>query len=876
VINRPENSSKSDVKSASPADVKASSIAMPDVKSASPVDAKASSMAQFEGMSSVFQEGEHISHTFAYRRDLAAGKITLLDKPYQLVIPVTTPGLVCYVLIPEAPSTEIKVVFRGTKDAASVFSDLEPEAPGAESYLKSQNAILAAINEAIKVVGNRVSISIYGHSLGGAYAQNCYTDLMKKINKSLPEKDETLDVAEDNYFKNITALTLSAFNSAGVTKHVASKARQLAHSLKRKGVKLTCLWQHVAGDLVQQTGRASILSDASHDVAAVHVLKVHYEQAPESVWKDTYNLFQAVSAFQNTMIAHTNHCHRLGAPPSRLEYYVNDKAEDEVRIHSMLSRKNGLLQNTLIQWVQVAVGFIAARKYGLVVDAPEVSDSFVVLQTEEIHGSVGESSSVSKSFEFIKNGEKPVVVSLPVEVSQISENVNDSKLSIAQQDAKSASSHSVALVAEPVTQMIAVPVADLKLSDNSVSYVESSASAARSVDKISVTNKKVETMDTRKTNEDSVAQPAVSEAMSVTLSSNAGEIDATGPAVVKAVSSVADNIMSLSPLTFSESNEDDVHAYVWSADTPISVPKSGPDKRQVLSPARSITPLSVHSETAPATHAAVLLTPFDWEKETIASVAGSVALSAGVPIPAGRMVAPAVVSPSAQSEAAPLTGSNAVAVSLSSFNWQEETVALVAGSVALSAGVPMPAGETMPPSTPPARRAVVARIDVNASEPTSNVNWKYIATGMAIGALVAIGIALAVGTYGVGFLVLAGIVGVMGGSVLGRAADAIRQKFSAPSVVPESPRAYSPAVVRSAMTPTSSYSQMLNDLGAVTPVTPLFANKVTVAVAPTTPTPPKVQSSSWLSCLEDCASGMQAMSQVGVLPSMPGRYSPGR
>ncbi len=337
-----------------------------------------------ETLRNEFEAGETLAHTLAYdkflrqpticstdpryiikREDTPDNKTTTVmfgdakDLAYIVSTPTTCDGLVCYILTPTNANNNIKVIFRGTGDKPSALRDIEYRSPGTETFAKSKDNILKALNNVIKEFPENTSLTLYGHSLGGSDAQNCFVAIMEAINKSTSASDEQLlhDEKNSNQFFKINALTLMAYNPAGVTADTATQANQLARQLKAKhNIKLTCFWQLAAGDGVQQSGEASILAGIDSDIATVYLRKVWYENTKENSWQTSFNPIEIVSAATHTIAAHTKHSSGPKASPSRDEIYSNIHSPRV--IHDKLTRKSPVLQSFVVQSLQAGLHLI--------------------------------------------------------------------------------------------------------------------------------------------------------------------------------------------------------------------------------------------------------------------------------------------------------------------------------------------------------------------------------------------------------------------------------------------------------------------------------------------------------------------------------------
>lgn len=303
-----------------------------------------------------FGAGEYLAHTFAYS-GCSQGFVEIDGKNhYQLIEAKTSvQGLVCYIFKPLlAEYSDYHVIFRGTKCLNSVGRDLEASAPGNESFANASPLIMQEINLAISDAKDNISINIYGHSLGGADAQCCFTDLMEKI-----YNDVTLK--KDNYH-HIKILRLMAYSSAGVSEEVAKKAKKFALQLKPHKIALECFWLHSAGDVVQQTGVANILSDIDADIAIVHLLKVRAGDKIEIQLLQYQEYYQIVN-LARPIVAHTKkHFTEEQAEYllNNYEYYNNTTVIGKDFIRQKLCNKSSFLQSPFAKGSQQVLSGIVS------------------------------------------------------------------------------------------------------------------------------------------------------------------------------------------------------------------------------------------------------------------------------------------------------------------------------------------------------------------------------------------------------------------------------------------------------------------------------------------------------------------------------------
>jgi hypothetical protein len=185
---------------------------------------------------------------------------------YQVIRIDPISGLVCNIFIPEQVEekdnkAQIYVAFQGTKDRAGALRDLDKN-PGESSFQSVAATVMNEILSAVQSVKHsNLSLTIVGHSLGGADAQRCFVECMDKIN--------------NNQMGEIKKLTLTALNSAGVSSQTAERSTALAKQLceKKLDLQLNVNWYHVHGDPVQQSGEGSVLSNIDNTVARVNLIK---------------------------------------------------------------------------------------------------------------------------------------------------------------------------------------------------------------------------------------------------------------------------------------------------------------------------------------------------------------------------------------------------------------------------------------------------------------------------------------------------------------------------------------------------------------------------------------------------------------------------
>lgn len=204
--------------------------------------------------------------------------------------------LIPVILIPKQSETlpvEIKVLCQGTVSGAGWGRNFTGiGGAGYDSFKDSEAMIveqLAWEMNKFKEQGIPVKLSFIGHSLGGSDAQNTMVSVMEAM--------------ERHDISNVTELELAVFNSAGVPDAVAQRSKELATSLKKKGVGIEANFSVIGGDAVQQTGDATILADLDPSIAKVNVAKTKTKY--EGTWVYSLDLVSAGRAAYGTYKAHT-------------------------------------------------------------------------------------------------------------------------------------------------------------------------------------------------------------------------------------------------------------------------------------------------------------------------------------------------------------------------------------------------------------------------------------------------------------------------------------------------------------------------------------------------------------------------------------------
>ena len=237
---------------------------------------------------------EHLVHQLAYN---LRGKscVTLPNDQRCLVEKINgvPAGLNAYILVPETVpangTTEIRLLFRGTKDRASVIRDLESSGAGFETMevaaatiTRQLHVILSAMNDS----GRKINLTIGGHSLGGADAQNFLGHLLGAMVTEASEGRLSASLAA------ITHITLFTKCSAGVPKLAHERVCSALEYLQEQGdVRVKIFHLKVAGDVVQATGDCHIGAGLPFVTADVSVLQVYPADKASRIDRHTKKYF---------------------------------------------------------------------------------------------------------------------------------------------------------------------------------------------------------------------------------------------------------------------------------------------------------------------------------------------------------------------------------------------------------------------------------------------------------------------------------------------------------------------------------------------------------------------------------------------------------
>ena len=215
---------------------------------------------------------EHLVHQLAYNLE-GKQRVKLLGQQQCLVekVPGVPAGLNAYILLPETVpaegAIEVRLIFRGTKDRASVIRDLESSGAGFETMESAADAIMRYLEislNSLNIQGQKINLTIGGHSLGGADAQNFLGYLLGAV-----------AAGSASCLSAIGNITLFTKCSAGVPKLAHERVCSALEHLKGKDVRLKIFHLKVERDVVQSTGDCHIGAGLPHEVADVSILKVY-------------------------------------------------------------------------------------------------------------------------------------------------------------------------------------------------------------------------------------------------------------------------------------------------------------------------------------------------------------------------------------------------------------------------------------------------------------------------------------------------------------------------------------------------------------------------------------------------------------------------
>ena len=181
------------------------------------------------------------------------------------------PGIVAHILVPVEKRPVIKILFQGTKNAASYLRDFQtsPAGAGSTSLLAESESILKQIAQHVDLQHARCNTNIHvhfaGHSLGGADAQNMYAELLHHK-------------AHLGTFQHVDAVSVAHKNSAGIPETSARKADNAAQILNsestRTQTQLAVYALRVKGDSIQNDGDTMLHTNIDPTLAKSHMLVI--------------------------------------------------------------------------------------------------------------------------------------------------------------------------------------------------------------------------------------------------------------------------------------------------------------------------------------------------------------------------------------------------------------------------------------------------------------------------------------------------------------------------------------------------------------------------------------------------------------------------
>lgn len=315
-------------------------------------------------------------------------------------------GLVGEILIPVNPrhdqTNQIYMSFTGTHSAATAVANLQSCA-GELAFRDAEMDLLQQVNDAVGALvqqtGQKVNVVSTGHSLGGALAQLGFHAVERAIYSNLPESNPIagfaaipLQARDKLTADNIASLTVGAWNATGVLKTVETSSNEMAKPVQRSGVQLRGLFGLVAGDIVQQTGEGSVLTDVDSQVAEVRLLKINTGEegrakvaaaaaaatvaaavvapAPVALAAGLYLGAKTLQAGRGTLAAHTakhfvreqsNVAVDFVMPQLRYEHFQNDSARGREAIRRKLTNKTRVINNPLSNGMKKGLYFAASR-----------------------------------------------------------------------------------------------------------------------------------------------------------------------------------------------------------------------------------------------------------------------------------------------------------------------------------------------------------------------------------------------------------------------------------------------------------------------------------------------------------------------------------
>lgn len=256
-------------------------------------------------------------------------------------------GLHAYLLMPsDSTRQEVKVVFRGTADMASIIRDFDVDGPGSITMAQEQAVLIQQLkNRIVENFGSKAEhlhVTIAGHSLGASDAENFSAYLCA-------------DIAREGKASPFSALSLYSFNSPGVSHVVAAQSNQDAEAIlkQRPHFKFKAHFGKSEHDVVQQLGESHIFHKIDPKLAEVDVLEVKKSNQSSSLADSSNFELSTKFAYQLMLdlINRSVHAHKLntfftpdqaGKLTNNLQRYKfisNQNAEDRAEVDQELSDK---------------------------------------------------------------------------------------------------------------------------------------------------------------------------------------------------------------------------------------------------------------------------------------------------------------------------------------------------------------------------------------------------------------------------------------------------------------------------------------------------------------------------------------------------------
>lgn len=259
-----------------------------EIKKETP-EAKANRLQEERSFLQKFASGEYLAHHLPYQ-DLSSKKtIRVLEengshRQYTVQkLRTNHNGLVGYILVPTTaatdPTLDLKVIFQGTASLAAVARDVfESGGAGSETFEENKIEFLSQLNEVVAQFKKPTNVTLTGHSLGSADAQNGMGGVMEAIAQNNGMKattDNTIPASSRTHLGKIQQLKLFGCNSPGITQANNERAKKIAKFFHKKKlpIELECNYLRIHKDGVQQTGETTLLDGVLPQYAKVNVMK---------------------------------------------------------------------------------------------------------------------------------------------------------------------------------------------------------------------------------------------------------------------------------------------------------------------------------------------------------------------------------------------------------------------------------------------------------------------------------------------------------------------------------------------------------------------------------------------------------------------------